>query len=522
MADPSVQRIRAREQHVDLPRIGERSIEGRTWAVFELSGTASNSAEVEVLDLELEIGRRLERHRISLCGGLRLNPELGAEPVDAESEDSERVYGLLGRHVDLIYGSTDGMRAVDGAGIGLDLSEFLAAWRKSEDIEKAKLALIVRLAEAVGRTVSEVAERPRRILRRRRSMERASSVRQIDPAGVRWLVRQPGRNLVERAGPRQRILAVVRDESVDTLENRVVRDLLDRSASEARLWLRDNRDFKNTARWETVDRYHSSVRRWRRVGPLADVRPVRGSVEPNYVLQHDSRYSKIWPWYQLLRRRQEQEDQLWRWSHRTFAESLRLVLAWAVDELASERPTHEAPLYQRVLVLRSEQQHGEFVDARSQFAGWLLGTDSGTRSVAILHGDQIRRFEARFNGGSRIHELAPDALVVLHDPYRAGRPHRLLAVWARLRFDSAATHADTALELANAVARRRGCLDVGAALVEPSPASAVRAEIDLRRCSVTEGDPVSLWTVCTPLRPAKTRIKLGQLLRESLIDGVVA
>jgi hypothetical protein len=519
LVDPDVTAVRAREQRIDLPRVGVRGIEGREWAMFELAGTAPDAAAGETLDLEFERGRQLIRQCLSIAGGLCLITD-GQERIESEVGPSEHVHGFLGRHVDLIYGATEGARPVDGAGIGLDLAEFLSDWRKSEETEQAKLALIVKLADAIGRTVAEIAERPRRILRRRRSMERVSSVRQIDPAGVRWLVRQPGRNLAERAGPRQRILAVTRDESVDTLENRVMRDLLERSASEARLWLRDNRDFVQSDRWRTVDRYHTAVRRWRRIGPLSEVRPVHGPVEPNYVLQHDPRYSQVWPWYQALRRRQEQEDQLWRWSHRTFGETLRLALAWAVDELCFDRPAVGAPQYARALVLREEQQHGEFVDPRSQFAGWLVGTGSGPKAIAVLSGDRIRRFEDKFVTGSRLHELAPDALVVLHDPFRPQKVERLLAIWTRLHFEPADPGRDTVLDLAESVARQCGTCPVQAALVEPTPTGEGAAELDERRCPVTQGQPVTVWLVRAPLRPAKTRTRLLDLLNQALLSEV--
>ena len=47
-------------------------------------------------------------------------------------------------------------------------------------------------------------------------------VQEMDRASMRWLSKQPGTTLAQRAGSDQRVLAIVRKENFDTLENRVL------------------------------------------------------------------------------------------------------------------------------------------------------------------------------------------------------------------------------------------------------------------------------------------------------------
>jgi hypothetical protein len=467
-----VRTVVVREQHFDLPRIGRRIINGREWTVFELPGTSGNVASTEGLELGLLGVDGVHAPKLELHGGLPMRRD-GSSDGDHSSTHlercAERVHGAIGRHVDLVYRCSEDARPMRGGSARLVLAAFLAEWVEANSLDSPKVALIVKLAERADRLVADLAERPRRVLRRQREMQRVASARQIDPAGIRWLVRQPGQTLAERAGPRQRILAVTRHESVDTLENRVVRDFLDRSAVEAHHWLADNERHREHERWAIVRRYDALVRRLRRVSELRTVRPVHGSVEANYVLQHDSRYSIIWRYYQELRRRQEQEDEIWRWRHRYFAEFLRLGLMWALDRVESEHGLDGgSQRYERPLHLTSEHRHGEFVDAAAPLGGWIVACGGVNLALSLVAGADLRRFEERLRSTSRLYELGPDAVVALHDPFRLSPPRRMIAVWSRLNFDRAGDRASELRELARRTLETRGGIPTLAVLVEPS------------------------------------------------------
>lgn len=147
-----------------------------------------------------------------------------------------------------------------------------------------------------------------------RELEKVSLglVQQMDAHCLRWLTRQPGRDGVEKAGAQQRILAVVRRENYNTLENRIFKDFLARAGHEAAIYLR-----KNESRFPDHD-VIKRVRRLRRLcekgvrEPLLErVGEIRELPVPNYVLQQERRYAKVWQAYVALVRQAAVAERLW-------------------------------------------------------------------------------------------------------------------------------------------------------------------------------------------------------------------
>ena len=73
------------------------------------------------------------------------------------------------------------------------------------------------------------AQNPRKVLRRTHRNVPVGAVAEMDGRTLRWLSKQPGRDTAERAGIRQTVLAPVREEDLDTLENRALRAVADLS-----------------------------------------------------------------------------------------------------------------------------------------------------------------------------------------------------------------------------------------------------------------------------------------------------
>jgi hypothetical protein len=58
--------------------------------------------------------------------------------------------------------------------------------------------------------------------------------------------------------------------------------------------------------------------------------PIPGT-PPNYVLQNDLRYREVWNWYKRLLKREKEEDQIWDWQPRTWADAMRLFVGAALE-----------------------------------------------------------------------------------------------------------------------------------------------------------------------------------------------
>jgi hypothetical protein len=163
------------------------------------------------------------------------------------------------------------------------------------------------------------------------------------------------------------------------------------------------------------------------VGQVVD---LVGPPQPNYVLLYDSRYRELWGWYQRLRRQQNEQDSVWRWRHRVWAETCLLAVSSCLEQ-AQER--HGMPVgCEGVVYLRSEQDAGRFLDARSPLGPWAVETAAGPRRVHLILPEHFETIVGENPWLTRYLGLAPDFVLVAHDPARQLAGGRWLGVWTSL------------------------------------------------------------------------------------------
>lgn len=240
-----------------------------------------------------------------------------------------------------------------------DIAEILLKEKKRQS--EARMALIVKIAEEMSREVADIAQRPRRILLRTRQLHRMERIQEVDGTCLRWLIRQPGRTIPEKAGAKQELLAVVREETYDTLENRVLKDFLRRCKYVAMDYLNDQRKFYKSERYKTVEIYKESCRSLLEDSPITDVQPITRAIQPNYVLQIDPRYRKIWHWYQRLLRQEQELDEAWTWQSRLWADISRLLVCVALTGSYSNSALPIKPLAEASARFRTEQLCGSWL-----------------------------------------------------------------------------------------------------------------------------------------------------------------
>jgi hypothetical protein len=178
--------------------------------------------------------------------------------------------------------------------------------------ETPEESLVTQVVRECLNEVEQVVRDLRKVLVRERRNVPLGRVQQVDAHCLRWLSRQPGRDAAEKAGGRQRILAVVRRENFDTLENRVFKDFISRLENPCREYLKRN---------ESVFRKWDIVKKVRRMlalcaealeyPALEAVRAVTELPYPNYVLRQERRYSKIWKAYCRVIRHASIAERLW-------------------------------------------------------------------------------------------------------------------------------------------------------------------------------------------------------------------
>ena len=247
-------------------------------------------------------------------------------------------------------------------------------------------SLIVEVSRRHRFHLQAVCSDPRVQLRRRRELQLIDRVRQMDAASLRWLSRQPGRTVAERAGPRERILAVRRFRSHDTLENQVLIDVLRRSVALGTAYIRLYRRYSDSPRVAAVremQRVFSAIlsEEW-----VQMVRPLATVPTPNYALLSDRRYAPVWRLWQRLLRQEQLFQSLEAWLPRLVAE-----LAWVGALAQFEGHSSVRPAHGRfpILQFRPEFDCADFVFGHQSLPPLVLRRTGGTVRIDLVRGDQL-------------------------------------------------------------------------------------------------------------------------------------
>jgi hypothetical protein len=231
-------------------------------------------------------------------------------------------------------------------------------WLSGTSSKEPTMSPIVKQARTLRNVVDRLDKSPRRILRRVHRQVSLSRVQEIDRRAMVLLFRAPGQTVVEQGGDRQRIMAVVREDNFNTLENRVLMSYAGLANEVARAYAPSN--LKRSLRGREIE-----VRSFgKRCKTLADdfqglgVNEALPDVTPNFVLQNNANYHAIWEaWRELLRRRRMLDD-LWRWQTQSWEEFCALALVVALQSIDGAEVVATSPI-----VFRDEQRRGRWVES---------------------------------------------------------------------------------------------------------------------------------------------------------------
>ncbi|WP_246806818.1 DUF2357 domain-containing protein [Rhizobium leguminosarum] len=232
------------------------------------------------------------------------------------------------------------------------------------------MAEIVRQAEDVLPRLKALEPRIRRVLRRTRELVPLDRVQEMDRASMRWLVRQPGRNIAERAGASQRILATVRRENFDTPENRALHAYVRLASDVAREWMQEHPRAKASKRYMEVDAFGRFCKTFSRMLAELEVRVADTGIVPNYVLMQDPGYRAIYEAWRRLLEEDKVLDDLWAWQAETWTDFAVLAMVLAIDELEESELVAQSPI-----VWRAEASLGRWFEQDRPIAVfWLKNT----------------------------------------------------------------------------------------------------------------------------------------------------
>jgi len=202
-------------------------------------------------------------------------------------------------------------------------------WQRGGE-DTAELSLVVRLAKrrSFVHALRAIERNPRRMLFRRHANQRIDRIQEMDPTTLRSYSRAPGRTAIQKAGPRQELLAVVKQDTVDLVENRILHWVIEKVKAMADSYCDRNRIHRSQERYKSVDELRLLSSRVLASPRLAEVGPLpHHQSTPTYCLQFETRYRQVWRAYREIRRQERALDDAWRWHPRLWGSTARLILS---------------------------------------------------------------------------------------------------------------------------------------------------------------------------------------------------
>jgi len=254
--------------------------------------------------------------------------------------------------------------------------ELTRRWLADDMSGNPEMDIIVKQARELLAILEHLDRSPRRILRRTPKMIRLSRVQEIDRRGMIWLVRQPGDTMAEQAGSRQRVYAIAREENFNTLENRVLRSYAQLATMIAQEYVRKHPGAARSGRVITVGKFGKRCRQLEVDLAALGVGEARADATPNFVLQANPNYRKVWDAWKVLLNRSRIVDDLWRWQARSWEEFCALALVVALQSIPSARLVATSPLG-----FREEQEQGCWLHYVNPLAVFFLPEQDVTVEV---------------------------------------------------------------------------------------------------------------------------------------------
>jgi hypothetical protein len=365
------------------------------------------------------------------------------------------------------------------------------------DDDPARQALVVDIAQELPRYMDPIILHPKRALQRVRDLERIQRVREIDKACLIDMARRPGIGIAEKAGAKQRILAVRRQETRNTLENRVVLHCCDLLQLAAKRYLSDHEHISSakSKRKQAVYRISRTANVWRRSESLQGVKPLSFPCkQPNYVLLQNPHYSRVWNYYRQLVKNEEIRAKVWRWPRRLWSDVAATALAGQILEWIREKnlPINIPVAEERVAGGLHDFSQGRFLSDDTMPGPYILGRseqDFGTLYIMDAAG-----LQNLFPGENRLELLNMDyCLVWVSSGHRRLMPVYCLFPDPEEPEDAVLTKGKDAEDHLLKVSRDV----VGVLLVRPATGAGVVRHSVLTECTF------GVWDLSVSLRPGE-------------------
>jgi hypothetical protein len=168
----------------------------------------------------------------------------------------------------------------------------------------------------LSHAIQLILKNPNRILQRQRDFVKIAAVSEMDSTCLQWYCKRPGLAPAEKAREDQTILAITRKETFQTLENRVMRWVIDELLIHCCQYLKDHAAYQHTDKYSAVKKFDAMIRNHFAKSPIKEVEPCDHHISvPNYVLMHHHAYKQIWEVYRQLQKENKLFEDCWKWQN---------------------------------------------------------------------------------------------------------------------------------------------------------------------------------------------------------------
>ena len=181
----------------------------------------------------------------------------------------------------------------------------------------------------------------------------------MDCFTLRKLAQAPGMNLAQKAGSRQELLAVVRRDTVDLQENRILLWVARRVRRMAASYCERNAGFVESQRFQKVKRFLRLCNNVLASPRLAEVSQLEHHLSsPTYCLQYDTKYRQVWRAYMMIRKQDKLEDDAWTWQSHLWGTTARLLAGAMLVTMEDWLEIRESTPFFRIHADCGEWTHG--------------------------------------------------------------------------------------------------------------------------------------------------------------------
>lgn len=245
---------------------------------------------------------------------------------------------------------------------------------------------ILYIAEQVSGPLSRINNKLRKSLINTRKLLPVERINAMDGKCLEYLLRLEGNSLREKAQHnKMRLLGLAKEETFNLLENRVLKDFLERCTVKATQYMQEIKAYTNqenslssSAVMKKMSVFKHRCQELVTNSPLSTVPRQTTLPKPNFVLQKDTDYKKIWQMYLDLIHEKRDLDQTLYCQQNLFQDLCDLLVNAALCDLC--RPDHKlaaqhftlAPISQSFVDISTEQLNGHRIKLGCNAGPFLL------------------------------------------------------------------------------------------------------------------------------------------------------